>query len=87
MSTAVAERPDPVPEVVVRHGHEERAGRGQAVVEVGAVEQRRVDGQIDGVARDADDAELGELLPVVPLAQSVRGAGAHAEKLHDSWRG
>ena len=43
VAAIAAERPEPVPEVVVRDGDEERAGRRQPVVQVRAVEQRDVD--------------------------------------------
>jgi hypothetical protein len=47
-------------------------------VPVEAVEQSRVDDQVDGVARHADDAELRQLLPVVALPQRMPEAGAQA---------
>ena len=53
-----AERPEPVPGVVVRHGDDERADRRGEVVEPGAVDEQRVDAEVDGVAGRADDAEL-----------------------------
>jgi hypothetical protein len=63
VAAVLPERPDPVPDVVARDGDEERAGRGDEVVEL-LVEQRVVDREIDEVAERADRAELAELLPV-----------------------
>ena len=76
VAAIAAERPEPVPEVVVGHRDEERAGRRQPVVQVGAVEQRDVDEEVDDVARRPDGAELRQLRPVAPLAQCMAGAGA-----------
>ena len=69
-----AERPEPVPGVVVRDRDEERDRGGDAVV-VAAVDEQGVDGEVDGVAAGADDAELRELHPVVRRAQGPAGAG------------
>ena len=63
MAALLAERPEAVPRVVARDGDEERAGRGEEVVQP-RVQQRVVDGEIDQVADRADGAELAELLPV-----------------------
>ena len=67
----MAEGPEPVQEIVVGDRDEEGAGRRDAVMEIGSVEQGDVDEQVDDVAGRPDDAELGELLPVV--AREWRG--------------
>ncbi len=59
-----AERPEPVPCVVVRDRDEERSDRSGRVVEPGLLQEKRVDDEVDDVAGRADDTELDELLPV-----------------------
>src|SRR5207244_4157887 len=71
------ERPQAVERVVVRHRHDERAGRRREVVEAGPVQERRVDGEVDDVAAPADGAELRELDPVVACLERSPGAQAH----------
>src|SRR5215472_6960434 len=63
VSPLLTERPEPVPDVVARHSDEERARRGQQIVEP-RVQQRVVDRQVDEIADRAYYAELAELLPV-----------------------
>ena len=72
------ERPEAVPEVVVRDRDEERPDRRRDVVEIGAAKQQGVDGEVDDVARRPDDAELDELLPVRPAPK--RGVDASARR-------
>ena len=55
-----AERPRAVPEVVARGRHEEGDRRGGEVVQSRG-EQRRVDGEVDGIAGGPDSAEAQEL--------------------------
>ena len=78
VATRVAERPEPVERVVVRHRDEKGADSRDEVVEPDPVEQHRVDGQVDDVPGGADDDELAELLPVAPPAERatdpLRGA-------------
>src|SRR4051812_22655590 len=74
MAALSAERPVPVPPVVVRHGREERDDRGAEVVQPRPLEQRRVDGEVDDVAAAADDTELPELDPVVRRAERAENA-------------
>ena len=75
-----AERPVPVPPVVVRHGDEKREERRAEVVQIRPLEQRRVDGEVDGVAARPDRAEPRELKPVVRRAQ--RADRARGDRVH-----
>ena len=72
--------PEPVQEIVVADGDEERTGRRDPVMKVRAVEQGDVDEQVDDIARRSDDAELRELLPVVALAERVPRAAAQPRR-------
>src|SRR4051794_8913595 len=67
-----AERPRAVPEVVARSGYEEGDRRGGEIVETDH-EQRRIDGEVDRVARGTDRAEADELV----LEQTARRADRH----------
>ena len=64
VAALVAERPEAIPQVVVRHGDEERSRGRECVVPTGATHERGVDGQVDDVSRQADGRELRELHPV-----------------------
>src|SRR5437763_955032 len=79
VAALVAERPDPVPEVVVRDGDQERDRGGVRVVPARAAQQRRVDREVDDVAARADGGELGELHPVPGMAERATRPGPHAE--------
>ena len=59
-------------------GDEERAGRRQPVMQIGAVEQSDIDEQVDDVARSPHEAELRQLLPVAPPTQGSFDADAQS---------
>src|SRR2546430_14271961 len=67
-----AEGPRAVPEIVARSGYEEGDRRRGEVVQPGR-EQRRVDGEVDRVARGTDRTEADELV----LEQKARCADRH----------
>src|SRR5436190_831383 len=79
VAALVSERPDPVPEVVVRDGDQERDRRGIGVVPARAAQQRGVDRKVDDVAARTDSGELGELHPVPGMAERATRPGPHAE--------
>src|SRR5256885_13741948 len=62
------EGPVTVPPVVVRGGDDERDGEGPVRPNA---EQRRVEGEVDDVTGEPDDAELGELDPVMWAPQRL----------------
>ena len=72
VAALVTERPEAVPGVVVRDGDEERAARGDQLVNA-CEDERREHGEIDDVAREADGAELRELDPIGGSAECDRG--------------
>ena len=75
VTAVLAERPEPIPRVVARHGDEERARGGHEVVDF-RVEQRVVDRKVDEVADRPDRTEFPELLPVPGGAERRPGAPA-----------
>ena len=76
VAALAAERPQPVPRVVVRHGDEERARPRRAVVDARRRARRaEKTARLTAYAGRADRAELRELEPVLPAAQRVAGAG------------
>src|SRR5579864_2959370 len=63
-ATPVSKGPTAVAEVVARDRDEERARRGNEIVDAG-IKEARVHTEVDDVADRADDAELQELRPVL----------------------
>ena len=82
-----AERPEPVPGVVVRDRDEERSDRRCRVVEPGLLQEKRVDDEVDDVAGRADDAELDELLPVAPMPERSVPWSPRSEEILSADRG